>query len=144
MFNKKPFSYIIFLSKNCKFTFREALFSSLVQCQEMVARIPLTITHTEDKTKCSKHNRNTKPYTWTSPSTRDNSILAAAADDALLPTGTAVISAVLYLDRYLSQRLPASRNCVTSKRIAVLFCTSLSGYSLVNTLRTSANDFDIT
>lgn len=65
------------------------------------------------------------------------------AVDALLETGTAVISAASSLDERLSrQTLPAYRNVVSSQRIAVLFGTSSSGHTLLNAWRIAADGFD--
>jgi hypothetical protein len=68
---------------------------------------------------------------------------SVAAVDELLEIGTAVISAVLSFDEtFHRQTLPVSRNFVTSRCTVVLFGTSLSGYALLNVLRTPANDLD--
>jgi hypothetical protein len=65
------------------------------------------------------------------------------AADALLAIGTAVISAVLSLDEHLSQ---TDTSCVDKfcyqSCIVVLFGASLSGYELLSSPRTAANDFD--
>jgi hypothetical protein len=50
------------------------------------------------------------------------------AADALFEMDTVVISAVLSLDEYLSQKtIPVSRNVVTGCRTVALFGNSLSG-----------------
>jgi hypothetical protein len=66
------------------------------------------------------------------------------ADDALPDVGTAAVSTVLSLCENLShtQAFPVSRNFVTNRRVFVLLCMSLSGYTLLNALLTAANDFD--
>jgi hypothetical protein len=64
---------------------------------------------------------------------QSNPVVAA---DALLEIGKAVISTVLSLHVHTSQTNAVSRNFVNSRRTAVLFGTSLSGYALLNALRT--------
>jgi hypothetical protein len=67
----------------------------------------------------------------------------AVAADVLLEIGTVVISAVRRsMSTCLRQKLPVSRNFVTSRCTVFLFRTSLSGYALVNALRkTAVSDF---
>jgi hypothetical protein len=63
--------------------------------------------------------------------------------DALLEIGTAVISAVLSLDEHLSQ---TNTSCVPKfcyqSVYVVFFGTSVPGYALLNTSRTTADDSD--
>jgi hypothetical protein len=66
------------------------------------------------------------------------------ATDAPIEIGATVISAVLPLDKHLSQ---TNTSCVpksfyTSQCIVVLFWTSLSGYAPQNASRKAASDFD--
>jgi hypothetical protein len=64
------------------------------------------------------------------------------AANAMLETGTTLISAVLSFDATTYKKTPVSRNFITSRCVVVLFGTSLSGHALLNASRTAANDFD--
>jgi hypothetical protein len=59
----------------------------------------------------------------------------------MLEISMAIISSVL--NTFHRQTLPMSQNVVTIRCVFVLFCTSLSGYALLNASQTAANNFDV-